>query len=108
VTLERHLKDDVRIIGSRYGFQVVTPGSIVCHREFDKSTYGMVIHIDVDSVTVLWTLPPKDANLVGFQKLAAPLSRKVNYASIASQMFKIEQLPSGAHTYYAKDDEDEK
>ena len=110
--LERHPKDEVCIIGSRYSkrfgdLSLLPPGSVVCHRDCDKSSYGMVVACDDIIVTVLWSMPPVPRTDIDFTKLAAPLSRRLNYGSVAKQIFKIEQMPGGANIFYAKDEEDE-
>ncbi len=110
--IERHPKDEVCIIGSSYSrrfgdMSLLPPGSVVCHRDCDKSSYGMIIACDDVIVTVLWSVPPQPSVFVGFKKLALPISRGMNYGKLASQIFKVEHMPSGAHTYYAKDEEDE-
>lgn len=103
--LNQHPKDDICILG-RYGDKrLVAPGSMVCHREFDKSSYGMVVHVNDTDVTVLWTHEPQVSNF-DFRALASPLARGLGYAKIAQQVIKIESLPGGAHVFYAKDEDE--
>lgn len=83
----------------------LAPGAVVCHREFDKSSNGMVISVVDGIATVLWTSEPEEID-IDFSKLAAPLSRRLNYSNVAQQMLKVEHMPSGAHAIYAKDDEE--
>jgi len=105
VTLEQHVLDEICAIGRCYGDKKqLTPGSMVFHREYDKSSYGMIIHVDDTNVTVLWTREPKTSGF-DFRALAMPLARPIGFAKIARQLIQVDELPTGAHVFYAKDEE---
>ena len=109
MSLGTYDREELSVVGVTYGDDVpVSPGSIVCHVDYRKSSYGIIVAIDEHHATVLWSRePPVDIDVAKFKALAAPLIRRHNYPELARQMIQVEPLPPGAMPFYAKDDKED-
>ena len=107
--LRQHDRSDISVVGAHHQEDcALAPGSPVCHVDYRRSSYGIVIAVDATQATVLWSRePPEDLRASQFQALAAPLARRVNYADVARKMIQVEPLPPGAMPFYAKDDKED-
>lgn len=64
------------------------PGQLVRHQ--NDTGFGIIIAVDCDSVTVMWTDPPRE--LSGFTNIALPLVRRVQPQLIANSIVGIQPM----------------